>query len=582
MIETLEVRIAPAAVFVNATTATYTDVDGDLVTVKFSKSLLTPANLSNILGTSASGLGDHLDTISFTSVSGSDGTNITVSAKLAGQGNGLADVTRIISNTTLGAVTIMGDLDKIVAGHTADTATVGVKSLSVRSFGLASYLAGAAGSTSSIYGSLGALVVKSEFAGVDLQVLGNPDADGKIGSITIGGSIVSPAAGAGGSIEADGDIGSIKIAGSIYAGAAKNTGQIKATGKIGNITIGGSVHGTPLQDTGVISAGLSIGTVKIGRDLTGGDALNTGVVSAGTTLGAVTIGGSVRGGEVIANGKVTSIKITHDLLGGQFENTGVLYSMVNLGPVTIGGSVFGGPGDRSGAIVSHGNIGAVKIGGNFQGGGTTNTTNDSGQIGTDGGNIASVTIAGDAIASFGPGNNNGSIISEGTIGAVKIGGNIVTIGDATFIIRAQGSAAKPLALASLTIGGSVNHVLVLAGYNSLGLPTFGGAGIGPIKVTGNWAAGSIAAGTQSSTYPNFGLLTDTLIGTPSLVSKIASITIGGLVAGTTGGNDHFGFEAQKIGALTIGGAKIPLSSTAFDSRPLGLTGDFLAQEIAPH
>jgi hypothetical protein len=82
-IEPLESRIAPAAIFVNGTTATYTDVDGDLVTVKFSKVVLTELNGSVVLLTSAVGaLGaEQLRTIDLPAAANAAGTNISVSAK---------------------------------------------------------------------------------------------------------------------------------------------------------------------------------------------------------------------------------------------------------------------------------------------------------------------------------------------------------------------------------------------------------------------------------------------------------------------------------------------------------------------
>src|SRR6476659_2580849 len=67
-IEALEARIAPAAVFINATTATYNDTDGDHVTVKFSKPLLTVANVDTVLVTAASGVGEQLQMIDLTGV----------------------------------------------------------------------------------------------------------------------------------------------------------------------------------------------------------------------------------------------------------------------------------------------------------------------------------------------------------------------------------------------------------------------------------------------------------------------------------------------------------------------------------
>ena len=48
-IELLESRIAPAAVFINSSTARCTDADGDSITVKFSKGILTQDNVDEVL-----------------------------------------------------------------------------------------------------------------------------------------------------------------------------------------------------------------------------------------------------------------------------------------------------------------------------------------------------------------------------------------------------------------------------------------------------------------------------------------------------------------------------------------------------
>ncbi|HEV7403968.1 MAG TPA: hypothetical protein VGO11_13605, partial [Chthoniobacteraceae bacterium] len=74
-------------------------------------------------------------------------------------------------------------------------------------------------------------------------------------------------------------------------------------------------------------------------------------------------------------------------------------------------------------------------------------------------------------------------------------------------------------------------------------------------------------------------------GKASIASKIASITIGGLIKGTTGGGvnatDHFGFVAEQIGSFTVAGVAIPLMANAHnDNRAIGLTGDVTIHEVS--
>jgi thioredoxin reductase len=83
-LEILESRDMPSVVIVNPTTATYTDVDGDHVTLKVSTGTLT----TTLFTTLATGKGDQLQAIDLSG--GFDGASLTISvAKVAG-GDGLA------------------------------------------------------------------------------------------------------------------------------------------------------------------------------------------------------------------------------------------------------------------------------------------------------------------------------------------------------------------------------------------------------------------------------------------------------------------------------------------------------------
>ena len=543
--ELLEDRIAPAAVFVNPTTATFTDEDGDLATVKFTKPILTTGNVGTILVTTAGAFGDHLDKINLNGLTAANGSGVSVTAKVAGDGDGLVNVGFIdATSIDLGAVKVGGDLTRIEAGDTGDTKKAGVKSLTVQSFGYAAFIASTPTGVSNILGPLGALSVKTDFIGVQLIVRGNANADGAIGSITVGGTIAGTSVNTSGVIEAKGAIGKVKVGGSIFGGTGSDSGQIYSSfGKIGAVTIGGSIHGGTTANAGGISAAQSIASIKIG----------------------------------------------HDLIGGSATGTGVIYSGTGTGAVTIGGSIIGGTADNTGVLSSNGNIGAVKIGGDLRGGGTSGAIVDTGEIFAYDHSIASVTIGGDAVAAFGT--FNGCILANENLGPVKIGGNIRSIGDGDFLIRAQGTAAKPLAIASLTVTGGVSNALVLAGYGFNNTPTNGDASIGAVKIGGNWRDGNIVAGVKNlgtddapggaglaADNVSYGDAHDVIIG-GTLISKIASITIGGSISGGAAPTKHYGFVAQQIGSLKIGGIAIPLNAGANnDIRDIAITGDFTIRE----
>ena len=72
----------------------------------------------------------------------------------------------------------------------------------------------------------------------------------------------------------------------------------------------------------------------------------------------------------------------------------------------------------------------------------------------------------------------------------------------------------------------------------------------------------------------------------SIVSRIATVFIGGIALGTPNSanpTDQFGFEAQQIGLLKVGGFAISLAAGAANDlagSPIGVTNDLKAFEVA--
>jgi hypothetical protein len=117
----------------------------------------------------------------------------------------------------------------------------------------------------------------------------------------------------------------------------------------------------------------------------------------------------------------------------------------------------------------------------------------------------------------------------------------------------------------------------------------GDAQIGAMTVGGDWVASSLVAGVDAGGDGLFGTSDDVKGGitdTPGIVSKITSVTIGGLALGapnSTNPSDGFGFVAQQIGSLKVNGFDIAVSAgTANDLLGLnvGLTGDLKLLEVA--
>jgi len=317
--------LSDLAIAANGKSATFTDVDGDLVTVKTTRGFFDEADF--LFGFAA----DNRQQLEKLALDADfTGANITITAKRGPNGgNGFVNVGQLeAAGVDLGAVSIAGDLGSITAGTIGgDTKVPAVKSLTVQSMGLLGISTqGPTGvPNSSLQGALGKLVVKDDFRNVRLQVF---DADGRIGSAQIGGSIVatseftelSALAGIG-SLKVGGDIrasqtdaliigttngalGAITVGGSIYTPDADEPilffafGQPTAPTKgldlaIRSLTVKGSVENTQIRaGLGPFNADASVGSIAVGGDWI------ASTVAAGVNPGADTVFGTADDGKV--------------------------------------------------------------------------------------------------------------------------------------------------------------------------------------------------------------------------------------------------------------------------------------------
>jgi hypothetical protein len=320
----------------------------------------------------------------------------------------------------------------------------------------------------------------------------------------------------------------------------------------------------------------------IGGDVTGGGGLSSARISI-SKAGSARIGGSVTGGNgqtssgSIFVGHAASFTLGGDLTGGSAAFSGAL-DVSHAGSVKIGGSVTGGDGQFSGQVDAS-SAGSLFIAGNVTGGSQFGAGAIEGN-----GDIGSIVIAGSVTA--GSAVLAGGISFNGSIGSLKIGGDVSGLGTKNEFITANGN------IGSITIGGTVTRTLILAGGfngNAVDLQ------IGAVKVGGDWIASSLLNGVKNlgadnavggagvnADNVNFGDAHDSLTnaGNPAILAKIASITIGGQILGTTGGTDHFGFVAEQIGSFKVGVVAIPLTPGAHnENRTLGVTGDVTIHEI---
>jgi len=624
-LESLERRDAPATLVGN-NKVTYQDLDGDSVTVTLSKPLLTEFNVPFIFDFNnafATNGPQQLDGIFLTGmIATAQGVGITTVAtrSTANGGDGFAALGHIdATDIDLGTVTIDGDLGRIRAGNTLLPGS-GLKGLTVHSMGRFGTGTGAPDLNTVIQGKLDSLRVKSDLKDAFVDVQGG--SDGRIGAVSIGGSlfggagtssgrinsggdmglvtiggnltggsgidsgrvsgaklagvkvggsVIGGAGNSSGRIFSDGAMGAVKITGSIQGGSGENSGEIRSEGTLAGVTVNGSVVGDAGTTSGRIIARGDMGFVTIAGNLFGGKGLGSGEVGCNGTLVGVKIGGSVVGAAGIASGQIFSsgsVTIAGNLIGGSGIQSGLVRGLDQAG-LKIGGSVIGGAGDLSGAITG-GAMRLVRIAGDVVGGSASGTAvlRESGYIQAT--RIASLTIGGSLIAgtraTSGTFRNNGAIRVADDLGTVSIG-NIIGNTTNLAIIAARGSAAptatSDVAIASLRVKGRVEFAQILAGFDRDRVPVNADAQIGAVTIGGDWIASSLAAGAVP-TNAFFGDADDAKMSgggvkdVATVSSKIASLTIGGQALGTGIAGDHYGIVAENVGALKIGGTTIPL------------------------
>ena len=291
--------------------------------------------------------------------------------------------------------------------------------------------------------------------------------------------------------------------------------------------------------------------------------------------------------------------------------TGSLTPGATFDRITIGGSLIGGLGNSSGAIIA-GNEGTVTIGGDLVGasisGASTVHLDESGYI--QGGHITSISIGGSITAgsntNTGSGSTltrDGSIRASEDIGSISVGGSLIGTSTNAVIISAVGLASVPkkgvdTAIGSLTVDGQVELANILAGYDPTtnGLtdgagaitgPVNGQASIGTVRIGGNWTQSNLVAGAQPGPSNLFGEPDNTEISaadgsSEDLIAQIARIMIGGQVAGGPNpATDHYGFVAEQINKLSLGGKEYALKAgPRNDSITIGTTGDVTLLEFA--
>jgi hypothetical protein len=523
-------------------------------------------------------------------------------ASLRVQSMGLRGLTTQPAGGTLES-TIIGSLSSLRVGSNLDQVGIEVK-VTGTDLGHASI------GSLVVVGSVGGFVFATgniRTVSVGGSMTGGVQSLGSLGSVSIGGSVI------GGVVKADHDIGKVVVGGSVTGGAIEFTGEIAAGGNAGAITIRGDLDGGSGLSSGRVSCG-TIATIVVGGSLVGGTGGTSGVIAA-NAMNSVSVGGDLIGGAGARSGwigdsagaatlKMGMVRIGRDVRGGSGPITGVIDAAL-LKNVSVGGNLVGGTGDSSGqiggevvgAVSIHGSVlggsasdagvitaetlGRVVIGGDLRGGDDpiNASIRSSGNI--EANTMTSVSIGGSIIAGR---NNNvdpiahslgqsGAITLILGIGSLTVGGSLV--GNATnhVVISAQGQA-KPtapndVAIARLTVLGSVEFTDILAGYTPSVtpsgiryVPAGADAQIGRVFVGVDWIASTLLVGAIVSGN-SFTRIVDPK-DNPAILSSIAAVTIGGRVQADPGTvtPPPSGFAAEFIKSLTVGGVALLLSAGA--------------------
>jgi hypothetical protein len=444
-LEELESRLAPATI--TPSMATYTDVDGDAVTVKISRGSFSPANFQF----TPSGPGEFLQTIDLQGDPAFQGANLTISVKRnATSGDGFVYVGGInASGIDLGAVSVQGDLGYILAGD-SNLATMGLASLTAHSLGRTLDQTQAPGSmvTSTIQGELGRLMVQTDVVDASVQVqvaAASPAAHMAIGSVTIGGSLIGGSAPLSGMISSNGVIGNVTIAGDVQGGDGPSSGVISSK-VLKNVTIGGSLVGGVGDSSGSLLSDVSTGKVMIAGDLLAGAGGDAGGIGSNHDIAGVSIGGSIRDGTIRVGGKLGPVMVKGSIIGTNSKPV-ALSAATSIANLKVGqrvefANILAGYDINGNAVSGDAQIGAVTVGGDWIASnlvcgatagadglfGTADDSEIAGETTTMPAEIASIRIQGKVLGTFSTANSTdhyGFVTEE--IGSLSIGGFAFTL-----------------------------------------------------------------------------------------------------------------------------------------------------------
>ena len=479
---------------------------------------------------------------------------------------------------------------------------------------------GPGSATISSLGSIARLLVKGDIDGVTNAAgvrSANIYAGAGLPSATIKGNIYGGAGVQSALIESGRTIGTLIVEKSILGGGGDGSGAIVAHGAITSLTVKTDLVGGVGRQSGTVLSGIDallggdLGTVVIARKMTGGLGVGSGSVVSGGGIRSISVGtlplvigtplltvlngGEGNGsGSISALGAITSLRINGHANGGLGSESGSVVTSDrihgfneyagNVVTAAIAGRLTGGDGPRSGSLLIDGSLTSLVVAGLAGGTGATSGSVRVGEGAVAPGDAGSIRIVGDFSRHAMPGLDSASIVTAGKLGTLTVTGAMngatvrvglnstgitVTGNVSNSLITAYGQAvqgaAADLALARLTFGGSVSGSSFLAGYDLSGAAANPDAQIGTVTVVHDWTASNLVAGAAVGTDPGFGNAGDAVasgVDNSAIVSRIASIVIGGVVAGSGVAGEHFGFVAELVRSMKVGATIFALDALA--------------------
>ena len=527
-----------------------------------------------------------------------DGARIAIGGSLIGSDGEYG--ARIVSDGGIGAVKIGGN---VIGGAERSATIEGGRIASVKIGG--SLIGNSAQSGSITASSIGPVDIAQDVQGGSGNQSGRIAAETTLAGVTIRGSLLGGSGAQSGQITSGTDTVFVAIGGDVRGGLNTSSGMIQSGGQLNVLTVRGSLIGGAGINSGAISSAGDLGSATIDRNLFGGSSTASGYLFTDGDLTSLKIGGSLVSGlasgtgYVEVSGHAGRIDLGGDVIGGQQAASGSIYIGEKIVLLNIGGSLAGGRANTTGKISAE-EIGSAKIGGNILGGsiaGANTVLKESGYIET-AHDIGKLTVGGSLFAGWdssttGDLSKNASIRADGSIGSLEVKGSLhghATPGGLSPVVISARGIPEPtgntnVAIKSIRVGSGVERANIFGGYTSDLAPGAYGAQIGSINVGRDWMASNVVVGAANlgtddrpggtganADNVNFGdghdmpaSLSIEILAPPSaqnsVVNRIASIVIGGIIGGTEATGDHFGFSTPKIGSLKSLNFKAPMSPT---------------------